>query len=60
MFGPPLLLAQGACIGAPIVFADYKEDVRVGSASPTFMLIAYYLGFTNRKRKYVAEKTTGP
>ena len=45
-------------IGAPLVLADYKEDERVRSASPIFMLIAYYLGFTNRKRKYFEEKTT--
>jgi hypothetical protein len=31
--------------------AEYKEDERVQCASPIFMLIAYYLGFTNRKRK---------
>ena len=48
------------CIGVPIVLADYKVDERVWSASPIFMLIAYYLSFTNRKRKYVAEKTMGP
>jgi hypothetical protein len=45
-------------IGAPLVLADYKEDERVRSASPIFMLIPYYLGFTNRKRKYFEEKTT--
>ncbi len=45
-------------IGAPLVLADYKEDERVQSASPIFMLIANYLGFTNRKRKYFEEKTT--
>ena len=44
-------------IGAPLVFADYKQDDRVRCASPIFMVIAYYLGFTNRKRKYVEEKT---
>jgi hypothetical protein len=37
-------------IGAPLVLADYKEDESVRSA--------YYLGFTNRKRKYFEEKTT--
>jgi hypothetical protein len=59
MFGPPLLLGIGAgCIGAPLVLADYKEEDRVRCASPIFMLIAYYLGFTNRKRKYLEEKTT--
>ena len=46
------------CIGAPLVLADYKEDDCVLCASPIFMLIAYYLGFTNRKRKYHEEKTT--
>ncbi len=46
------------CIGAPLVLADYKEDERVRCASPIFMLIAYYLGFTNKKRKYFEEKTT--
>jgi hypothetical protein len=45
-------------IGAPLVLADYKQDFRVQCASPIFMLISYYLGFTNRKRKYVEEKTT--
>jgi hypothetical protein len=45
-------------IGAPLVLADYKQDDRVRCASPIFMLIAYYLGFTNRKRKYAEEKTT--
>ncbi len=40
-----------------VVLADYKEDDRVRCASPIFMLIAYYLGFTNRKRKYFEEKT---
>jgi hypothetical protein len=38
----------GGCIGAQLVLADYKEDDRVLYASPIFMLIAYYLGFTNR------------
>ncbi len=46
------------CIVAPLVLADYKEDDCVQCASPIFMLIAYYLGFTNRKRKYIEEKTT--
>ncbi len=46
------------CIGAPLVLVDYKEDDRVRCASPIFMLIAYYLGFTNSKRKYFEEKTT--
>jgi hypothetical protein len=45
-------------IGASLVFADSKEDDHVLRASPIFMLIAYYLGFTNRKRKYHEEKTT--
>jgi hypothetical protein len=45
-------------IGAPLVLADYKQDDRVWCASPIFLLIAYCLGFTNRKRKYVEEKTT--
>jgi hypothetical protein len=45
-------------IGAPLVFADHKQDGRVQCASPIFMLIAYNLGFTNRKRKNVEEKTT--
>jgi hypothetical protein len=43
-------------IGAPLVLADYKQDDRVRCASHIFMLIAYNLGFTNRKRKYVEEK----
>jgi hypothetical protein len=52
-------------LGPPLLLADYKEDERayqedehVRYASPIFMLIAYYLGFTNRKRKYFEEKTT--
>jgi hypothetical protein len=45
-------------IGAPLVLADYKEDECVRSASPIFMQIAYYFGFTNRKRKYFEEKMT--
>ncbi len=46
------------CIGAPLVLAEYKEDDSVRCASPIFMPIAYKLGFTNRKWKYVKEKTT--
>jgi hypothetical protein len=45
-------------IGAPLVLADYKEDECVRSATLIFMLIAYYLDFTLRKRKYFEEKTT--
>jgi hypothetical protein len=45
-------------IGAPLVLADYNEDDRVLCVSPIFMLIAYYLGFSNRKRKNFEEKTT--
>ncbi len=52
-----IILGAG-CMGAPLVLADYKEDDRIWSASPIFMLIASYLGFTNRKRKYVEEKTS--
>jgi hypothetical protein len=52
----------GAAAGgfdAPLVFLpDYKQDDCVRCASPIFMLIAYYLGFTNRKRKYIEEKAT--
>ncbi len=48
------------CIGAPIGVAEYKEDAFVRSASPIFKPITYKLSLTNRKRKYVAEKTTGP
>jgi hypothetical protein len=55
MFG---LLFGAGCIGAPLLLADYKEDDCVLCASPIFMLIAYYLGFTKRKRKYVEEKRT--
>ena len=47
------------CIGAPIVLAEYKEDDCVRCASPIFKPIANLLSFTNRKRKYVGEKTTG-
>jgi hypothetical protein len=36
--------------------ADCKEEDRVLCASPIFMLIAYYLGFTDRKWKYFEEK----
>jgi hypothetical protein len=53
MFG---LLFGAGCIGAPLLLADYKEDDCVLCASPIFMLIAYYLGFTKRKRKYFEEK----
>jgi hypothetical protein len=45
-------------IGTPLVLADYKQDDHVRCASPIFMLIAYYLGFTNRKRKCIEEKAT--
>jgi hypothetical protein len=41
-----------------ISIGGYKEDDSVRCASPNFMLIAYYLGFTNRKRKYFEEKMT--
>ncbi len=45
-------------IGVPLVLADYEQDDCVRCASPIFMLIAYYLGFKNRKRKCIEEKTT--
>jgi hypothetical protein len=45
------------CIGAALVM-EYKQDDRVRCDSPIFMLITYFLGFTNRKRKYVEEKVT--
>jgi hypothetical protein len=48
----------GGYIGAPLVLADCKEDELVRSATLILMLIAYYLDFTNRKRKYFEEKTT--
>ncbi len=48
------------CIGAPIGVAEYMEDACFRCASPIFIPIAYKLSLTNRKRKYVAEKTTGP
>jgi hypothetical protein len=48
------------CIGAPIGVAEYKEDACVQCALPIFIPIAYKLSLTNRKRKYVAEKTTSP
>jgi hypothetical protein len=48
------------CIGAPIGVTEYKEDACVWCASPIFIPIAYILSLTNRNRKYVAEKTTGP
>ncbi len=48
------------CIGAPIGVAEYKVDACVRCASPIFIPIADKLSLTNRKRKYVAEKTTGP
>jgi hypothetical protein len=44
----------------PLLLAEYKEDDCVRCASPIFIPIAYYLSFGNRKRKYVAENTTGP
>ena len=52
------IIMGAGCISTPLVLAYYKEDDRVLCASPIFMLIAYYLGFTNRKRKYFEEKTT--
>jgi hypothetical protein len=45
-------------IGAPLAMADYKEEDRIRCVLPIFMLIADYLAFTNRKRKYFEEKTT--
>ncbi len=47
-------------IGAPIGVAEYKDGACVRCASPIFIPIAYKLSLTNRKRKYIAEKTTGP
>ncbi len=37
---------------------QYSHRLTVRCASPIFIPIAYYLGFTNRKRKYFKEKTT--
>jgi len=37
---------------------QYSHRLTVRCASPIFIPIAYYLGFTNRKRKYFEEKTT--
>jgi hypothetical protein len=51
---------QARCANNFFFLAEYKEDACVRSASPIFMPIAYKLSLTNRKRKYVAEKTTGP
>jgi hypothetical protein len=45
-------------VGTPLVLADYKQDDHVRCASPIFKLIAYYLGFTNRKRNCIEEKAT--
>jgi hypothetical protein len=57
VFGAPLVMAQRAlhrCSNnIQIMFRGLFR-----CASPIFMLIAYYLGFTNRKRKYFEEKTT--
>jgi hypothetical protein len=39
-FCAPVLLAQGACIDAPLVLADYKLRERDRCASPIDMLIA--------------------
>ncbi len=50
--GQHCLLAEGD-IGAPIF-----TRLTVRCASPIFIPIAYYLSFTNRKRKYFEEKTT--
>jgi hypothetical protein len=55
----PITIGAG-WIGAPIGVAEYNEDACVQCASPVFIPIAYKLSLTNRKRKYVAEKTTGP
>jgi hypothetical protein len=52
-----VITISAGCIGAPLVLADYKEDDRVRCASPIFMLIAYYLGFKNRKWKVIEDKT---
>ncbi len=41
-----------------IILANCKEDERVLCASPIFKLIAYKLSISNRRRKYVEEKTT--
>jgi hypothetical protein len=35
-----------------------SHRLTVRCASPIFIPITYYLGFTNRKRKYLEEKTT--
>ncbi len=35
-----------------------EADRTFRCASPIFMTIAYYLGFTNGKQKYIEEKTT--
>ncbi len=40
-----------------IILADCKEDERVLCASPIFKPIAYKLSISNRRRKYVEEKT---
>ncbi len=37
---------------------QYSHWLTVRCASPIFIPITYYLGFTNRKRKYYEEKTT--
>jgi hypothetical protein len=41
-----------------IRLADCKEDERVLCASPIFKPIAYKLSISNRRRKYLEEKTT--
>jgi hypothetical protein len=52
----PAITIGARSIGAPFVLADYKEDDRVRCASPIFKPIAYKLGSTKGKRKYVVEK----
>jgi hypothetical protein len=47
--------------GKPIIFPGFFfvfGPPLLWFASPIFMLIAYYFGFTNRKRKDIEEKTT--
>jgi hypothetical protein len=58
MFGPPFLLAQGAS-GCAIILEDCKEDERVLCTLPVFKPIAYKLSISNRRWKYLEEKTTG-
>jgi hypothetical protein len=50
--GSAITIGAG-CIGAPLVLADDKQDDLFRCALPIFMPVAYKLGFTKGKRKYI-------